>query len=48
MLGMADTARLHTSIVGSVPNTPALGLPPARRRPQEAAALAATGGAPAA
>ncbi len=49
VLGMADTARLHTSIVGSVPNTPTLGLPPgAPTSQQEAAALAATGGAPAA
>jgi rare lipoprotein A len=38
VLGMSDTARLHTRIVGSVPNTPALGLPPG-------AALVGTGGA---
>jgi rare lipoprotein A len=45
-LGMADTARLHTRIVGSVPNTPTLGLPPASATPE--ASLVATGGAPAA
>lgn len=45
-LGMADTARLHTKIVGSVANTPTLGLPPASAAPE--AALVATGGAPAA
>ncbi len=45
-LGMADTARLHTRVVGSVPNTPTLGLPPASAAP--AASLVATGGAPAA
>jgi rare lipoprotein A (peptidoglycan hydrolase) len=42
-LGMADTARLHTRIVGSVPNTPTLGLPPAPAAPE--ASLVATGGA---
>jgi rare lipoprotein A len=47
VLGMSDTARLHTKIVGSVPNTPTLGLPPASAAPQ-AASLVATGGAPAA
>jgi rare lipoprotein A len=46
-LGMADTARLHTRIVGSVPNTPTLGLPPGSTAP-EATSLVATGGAPAA
>jgi len=46
VLGMADTARLHTRIVGSVPNTPTLGLPPAAAAPP--AALVTTGGAPAA
>jgi rare lipoprotein A (peptidoglycan hydrolase) len=45
-LGMADTARLHTKIVGSVPNTPTLGLPPASAAPE--ASLVTTGGAPAA
>jgi rare lipoprotein A (peptidoglycan hydrolase) len=45
-LGMADTARLHTRVVGSVPNTPTLGLPPAAAT-TEPAALVATGGAPA-
>jgi rare lipoprotein A len=45
-LGMADTARLHTRIVGSVPNTPTLGLPPASAAPE--ASLVTTGGAPAA
>jgi rare lipoprotein A len=45
VLGMADTARLHTRIVGSVANTPTLGLPPGST-PE--AALVATGGAPAA
>lgn len=38
-LGMEDTARLHTRIVGSLPNTPTLGLP------AEVPALPATGGA---
>jgi rare lipoprotein A len=38
-LGMADTARIRTRVVGSVPNTPTLGLPPG------APSLAATGGA---
>jgi rare lipoprotein A len=42
VLGMEDTARLHTRIVGSVPNTPTLGLP------AEVPAVAATGGAAAA
>jgi rare lipoprotein A (peptidoglycan hydrolase) len=45
-LGMADTARLHTRIVGSVPNTPTLGLPPGAAAQE--ASLVATGGAPAA
>jgi peptidoglycan lytic transglycosylase len=45
-LGMNDTARLHTRIVGSVPNTPTLGLPPGATT-TEPAALVATGGAPA-
>jgi rare lipoprotein A (peptidoglycan hydrolase) len=45
-LGMTDTARLHTRIVGSVPNTPTLGLPPAAATPT--APLVTTGGAPAA
>jgi rare lipoprotein A (peptidoglycan hydrolase) len=44
-LGMADTARLHTRIVGSVPNTPTLGLPPASAAAE--ASLVTTGGAPA-
>jgi rare lipoprotein A (peptidoglycan hydrolase) len=38
-LGMADTARIRTRVVGSVPNTPTLGLPPG------APSVAATGGA---
>jgi rare lipoprotein A len=46
-LGMNDTARLHTRIVGSVPNTPTLGLPPGASTP-EPAALVVTGGAPSA
>jgi rare lipoprotein A (peptidoglycan hydrolase) len=46
-LGMADTARLHTRVVGSVPNTPTLGLPPGATAPAPAS-LVATGGAPAA
>jgi rare lipoprotein A (peptidoglycan hydrolase) len=45
-LGMADTARLHTRIVGSVPNTPTLGLPPGAAAQE--ASLVTTGGAPAA
>lgn len=48
VLGMTDTARLHTKIVGSVPNTPTLGLPPASATLPEAASLVTTGGAPAA
>jgi rare lipoprotein A len=47
VLGMADTARLHTRIVGSVPNTPTLGLPPGSTTTAEPA-LVTTGGAPAA
>jgi rare lipoprotein A len=43
-LGMSDTARLHTKVVGSVPNTPTLGLPPASAAPQPAS-LITTGGA---
>jgi rare lipoprotein A (peptidoglycan hydrolase) len=46
-LGMTDTARLHTKIVGSVPNTPTLGLPPAAATPP-GPSLVTTGGAPAA
>lgn len=42
-LGMSDTARLSTRVVGSVPNTPTLGLPPGAA--EEAAKLAGTGGA---
>jgi rare lipoprotein A len=38
-LGMTDTARIHTRVVGSVPNTPTLGTPPS------APVVAATGGA---
>jgi rare lipoprotein A (peptidoglycan hydrolase) len=38
-LGMADIARIRTRIVGSVPNTPTLGLPPG------SPTVAATGGA---
>ncbi len=38
-LGMVDTARLRSRVVGSVPNTPTLGLPPG------APSVAATGGA---
>jgi rare lipoprotein A len=45
-LGMADTARVQGRVVGSVPNTPTLGLPPAAVT--EAANLAGTGGAAAA
>jgi rare lipoprotein A (peptidoglycan hydrolase) len=41
-LGMSDTARLTTRIVGSVPNTPTLGAPPATP------STAAAGGAEAA
>jgi rare lipoprotein A (peptidoglycan hydrolase) len=41
-LGMLDTARLQTRVVGSVPNTPTLGLPAG------APVVAATGGAAAA
>jgi rare lipoprotein A len=37
-LGMADIARIRTRIVGSVPNTPTLGLPPG------SPTVAATGG----
>jgi rare lipoprotein A (peptidoglycan hydrolase) len=35
-LGITDTVRIHTRIVGSAPNTPTLGLPPA----SETAAIA--------
>jgi rare lipoprotein A len=42
-LGMSDTARLSTRVVGTVPNTPTLGLPPGAA--EEAASLAGTGGA---
>jgi peptidoglycan lytic transglycosylase len=45
-LGMSDTARLSSRVVGSVPNTPTLGLPPGAA--EEAAKLAGTGGAAAA
>jgi rare lipoprotein A (peptidoglycan hydrolase) len=41
-LGMEDTARIGARIVGSVPNTPTLGLPPG------SPTIAATGGAAAA
>jgi rare lipoprotein A len=41
-IGMTDTARLRTRVVGSVPNTPTLGSPPA---PPTAPAAAAVGGA---
>jgi rare lipoprotein A len=40
-LGMEDTARIGARVVGSVPNTPTLGLPPG------VPTVAATGGAPA-
>jgi rare lipoprotein A len=42
-LGMNDTARLNSRVVGSVPNTPTLGLPPGAA--SEAAAAAGAGGA---
>lgn len=45
-IGMTDTARLGSRVVGSVPNTPTLGLPPGAAA--EAASLAGTGGSPAA
>jgi rare lipoprotein A (peptidoglycan hydrolase) len=45
-LSMSDTARLSTRVVGSVPNTPTLGLPPGAAG--EAAAASAAGGAAAA
>ncbi len=48
VLGMADTARLHTKIVGSVPNTPTLGLPAGSAAPAQPATAVTTGGAPAA
>jgi rare lipoprotein A len=38
-LGIQDTVRIRARVVGSVPNTPMLGLPPASQQ------LAATGGA---
>ncbi len=41
-LGMSDTSRIRTKIVGSVPNTPALGSPP---EPPSTPAAAAAGGA---
>lgn len=43
-LGMADLARIRTRIVGSVPNTPTLGLPPASSSPTPTS-TATTGGA---
>src|SRR6185437_1607998 len=43
VLGMSDTARLSTRVVGSLPNTPTLGLPAGAAA--EAASQAATGGA---
>ena len=42
-LDMSDTARLKTRVVGSVPNTPTLGLPPGAA--EEAADAAGAGGA---
>jgi rare lipoprotein A (peptidoglycan hydrolase) len=36
-IGMADTARIRTRIVGSVPNTPTLGSPPEAPTPPAAA-----------
>jgi rare lipoprotein A (peptidoglycan hydrolase) len=44
-LGMADTARIRTRVVGSVPNTPALGLPPGAPTTAAPPVAAATGGA---
>ncbi len=44
-LGMADTARIHTRIVGSVPNTPTLGSPPPGSSSAATAGASATGGA---
>lgn len=41
-IGMADTSRIRTKIVGSVPNTPTLGSPP---EPPTTPASAAAGGA---
>ncbi len=41
-IGMTDTARLRTKIVGSVPNTPTLGSPP---EPPTTPAASAAGGA---
>ncbi len=41
-LGVEDTVRIGTRVVGSAPNTPTLGLPPGAPAP---AAAAATGGA---
>jgi rare lipoprotein A len=43
-IGMNDTARVSAKVVGSVPNTPTLGLPPAAAN-EEAAAAAAGGSA---
>jgi rare lipoprotein A (peptidoglycan hydrolase) len=45
-LGISDTVRIHTRIVGSAPNTPALGAP--ALVPSSPLATAATGGAAAA
>jgi rare lipoprotein A len=44
VLGMSDTARLSTRIVGSVPNTPTLGAPP--QTPSTTAAGGAEAAAP--
>ncbi len=40
-LGVTETVRIHTRVVGSAPNTPALGAPP---EPPEAPAPTAAGG----
>jgi rare lipoprotein A len=44
-LGMADTARIHTRVVGSVPNTPTLGRPASAPTLSPAPTAGATGGA---
>jgi rare lipoprotein A (peptidoglycan hydrolase) len=40
-LGVSETVRIHTRVVGSAPNTPSLGAPP---EPAEAPAASAAGG----
>jgi peptidoglycan lytic transglycosylase len=45
-LGMTDTARIAARVVGSVPNTPTLGVPPASQAPTSQAPTITGGAAP--